>query len=358
MADAAEFETLHEIARAARAALAPEHWDYLIGGADTETTQRRNRQSLDSIAFRPRVLRDVSEIDSGAELFGHKLRLPVLLAPIGSMQDLVEGGALVPARAAAEFGSMQMLSSVCEPELEEVAKANGAPKIYQLYVRDKPDWVDDQVRRAIDHGYVAFCFTVDLDAYSRRERDIAKRHVTTGRRQVFGEPDQARFTWRDIDRIRQRFDIPLIVKGIATAEDGVLAVEHGVAAVYVSNHGGRQLDHGRGGIDVLPEIVEAVGGRARIIFDGGIMRGADVVKAMALGADAVAIGRLQALAAAAAGEAGLVRALELLETEIRICLALLGVTGYGQLDAGYLHEAVPVNPPHALSAFPLLDEGY
>ena len=358
MADAADFQTLHEIAHVARAALTPEHWDYLMGGAETETTQKRNRQSLDSIAFRPRVLRDVSDIDSGCDFLGHRLRLPVLLAPIGSMQDLVEGGGAVPARAAAAFGTMQILSSSCKPGLEAVAAEGNGPKIYQLYVRDSMAWVEEQLQAAVDAGYLAFCFTVDLDAYSRRERDLAKRHVTSGRLTVIGEQYQAVFGWDEIRRIRDKFDIPLILKGIATAEDAALAVEHGIEAVYVSNHGGRQLDHGRGGIDVLPEVVEAVAGRARIVFDGGIMRGTDVVKAMALGADAVAIGRLQGLAAAAAGEAGIVRALELLEAEVRVALTLLGVTGYGQLDGSYLHPAAPVNPPHALSAFPLLDEGY
>ena len=358
MAEPADFQTLHEIVQAARRNLAPEPWDYVIGGAETETTVKRNRQALDSLAFRPRVLRDVSDIDSGGELFGHKLRLPVLLAPIGSMQDIVEGGGLVPARAAAEFGTIQILSSVCEPGLEAVAKETDAPKIYQLYVRGDPAWVDEQISRAVDAGYVAFCFTVDLDAYSRRERDIAKRHVTTGRLQVTGDANQALFGWDDIKRARDLCDIPLILKGIATAEDAALAVAHGIDAVYVSNHGGRQLDHGRGGIDVLPEVVEAVAGRAKIIFDGGIMRGTDVVKAMARGADAVAIGRLQGLAAGAAGEAGIVRALELLEAETRIALALLGVTGYAELDGSYLHPAPPVDAPHVLSAFPLLDEGY
>jgi glycolate oxidase len=358
MAEPADFQTLHEIVQAARRNLAPEHWDYVIGGAETETTVKRNRQALDSLAFRPRVLRDVSDIDSGGELFGHKLRLPALLAPIGSMQDIVAGGGLVPARAAAEFGTIGILSSVCAPGLEAVAEATDAPKIYQLYVRGDPAWVDEQIRRAVDAGYVAFCLTVDLDAYSRRERDIAKRHVTTGRLQVTGDANQALFSWDDIERVRDLCDIPLILKGIATAEDAKLAVEHGIDAVYVSNHGGRQLDHGRGGIDVLPEVVEAVGDHAKIIFDGGIMRGTDLVKAMALGADAVGIGRLQGLAAGAAGEAGIVRALELLEAETRIALALLGVAGYGELDASYLHPAPPVAAPHVLSAFPLVDEGY
>ncbi|MCH7863937.1 MAG: alpha-hydroxy-acid oxidizing protein [Proteobacteria bacterium] len=159
-------------------------------------------------------------------------------------------------------------------------------------------------------------------------------------------------------RFKDSHDMPLIIKGIATPEDAGRAVELGVDAVYVSNHGGRQLDHGRGAIDVLPEVVAEVGGKAEIMVDGGIMRGTDVVKAMALGADAVGIGRLQGLGVAAAGQAGIVRALELLEVEVRTCLALLGLRGFDGLDGSYLHPADPVVPPHVLSAFPLLDEDY
>lgn len=358
MADDLDIQVLHEFVPAARAALTPDHWDYLMGAAETETTMKRNRQALDSVAFRPRVLRDVSKIDSGGELLGHKLRLPVLLAPIGSLQDFTADGSLAPARAAAAFGTMSFLSSTCKPELEEVAAATDAPKIYQLYVRDDMASVEDRVRRAIDAGYAAFCFTVDLDYYGRRERDVAKRHLTSSRKTASGEQQQAAFSWKEIAHIRGKFDIPLILKGIATAEDAAMAVEHGIDAVYASNHGGRQLDHGRGGLETLPEIVEAVAGRASVIFDGGVMRGTDVVKAMALGADAVGIGRLQGLAAAAAGEAGIVRALELLETETRIALGLLGVTSFADLDTTYLQAATPVTAPAPFSAFPLLDEGY
>lgn len=355
MTELPDFQTLHEFVPVARDRLAQRHWDYLMGGADTETTLIRNRQALDSIAFRPRVLRDVHDIDCGGTLLGHKLRLPVLLAPIGSLQEFVEGGALVPARAAAEFGTISVLSSSCLPGLEAVAAETAAPKIFQLYVRGGHDMVEDHLRRVVDAGYAAFCFTVDLDYYSRRERDIAARYLPTSRQAENGDADQMRFCWDDIRRIRAAVDIPLILKGIATAEDAVLAVEHGIDVVWVSNHGGRQLDHGRGGIDTLPEVVAAVAGRAQVVFDGGIMRGTDLVKAMALGADAVAIGRLQGLAVAAAGEAGLMRMLEILETEVRICLGLLGVRGWPELDGSYLHKADPVTPAGPLSAFPLLE---
>ena len=356
--DANDFVTLHQIVRAARDALNDNVWDYVIGGADTETTVKRNRHALDRLAFRPRVLNDVTGLDVSGTLFGRKLRIPVVLAPIGSLQDLHPDGGAGAARAAAEFGTISMLSSVCKPGLEKVAAAaSGENRIFQLYVRGDDAWIDDFATRAIAGEYTAFCMTVDLDHYGRRERDIAKGHLSTSRRTMAsGEDFQKSLNWDPVKRFKDAHAIPLILKGIATAEDAGRAVELGVDGIYVSNHGGRQLDHGRGGIDVLPEVVDAVGGKAQIIVDGGFMRGADVVKAMALGADAVGIGRLQAFGAAAAGQAGMVRVLELLETEISICLGLLGVTGFDALDKSYLFADVSVTPPHVLSAFPLLDE--
>lgn len=352
------FLTLHELITAAEQNLNRNAWDYLRGAAESETTLKRNRYAIDAIAFRPRVLRDVSKVDCTGRLLGVDLRIPVVMAPIGSLESFDPGGGATVAKAAAEFGSINILSSACLPGLEDVAAAADNAMIYQLYVRGDDDWVDDHARRAIAAGYHAFCITVDVQHYSRRERDISKRHVTAGRARSFGPEFQAAFSWDHVKRFRDKHDIPLILKGIATAEDAVIACEHGVAAVYVSNHGGRQLDHGRGSIEVLPEIVEAVAGRAEIMVDGGFMRGADVVKAIIMGADAVGIGRLQGAAVAAAGQAGVVRALELLEIEIRIALGLLGVTNFAELDASYLHPAVPMTVPHVFSAFPLLEEGY
>jgi glycolate oxidase len=354
------FTTLHQIVRAARRSLAAGPWDYLAGGAETETTLRRNRQALDAVAFRPRVLRDVSKVDAGTTLLGRALRIPVLLAPVGYLEVFAaEGGATV-ARAAAEFGVPQMLSSVCSPGLEATAAAApGGFRIFQLYVRGDAAFVDDHVKRARDHGYAAFCITVDTALYSRRERDIARRDVKPWRARAHANEFQAALDWDDIKRFKDTHDIPLILKGIGTAEDAALALEHGVEGIYVSNHGGRQLDHGRGTLAVLPEVVAAAAGRAIVIVDGGFMRGTDVVKAIALGAHCVGIGRLACCGLAAANEAGLLRVLELLETEIRLCLGLVGVTRLVELSPAYLHPAEPVVPPHFASAFPLLDEdGY
>jgi isopentenyl diphosphate isomerase/L-lactate dehydrogenase-like FMN-dependent dehydrogenase len=353
------FPTLHQIVRAARASLAPGPWDYLIGGAETETTQRRNRQALDSIAFRPRVLRGVEKVDCTSTLFGRPVRLPVLLAPVGGLETFDPGGGATVGKASAEFGVPHMLSSVCQPGLEEVAAAADNFRIFQLYVRGDDAWVDDVVHRAVDSGYAVFAITVDTASYSRRERDVARRFVKPWRVRATGFNFQAGFTWDHIKRFKDKHTIPLVLKGIATAEDAVIACDLGVEGIYVSNHGGRQLDHGRGSADVLPEVVQAVGNRATVIVDGSCMRGTDIVKMITLGAKAVGIGRLQCCGLAAAGQAGLVRVLELLEEEVRIAMMLLGVDRLSALDRSYLHPATPVVMPHATSAFPLLDEeGY
>src|SRR5436309_1233558 len=287
------FQTLHEIVRAAHQTLDPGAWDYLAGGTETETTLRRNRQALDSIAFRPRVLRDVSKVDTTATLLGRTLRLPIMLAPVGSIETFTPGGAATAARGATAFGVAQMLSSVCNPGLEATAAAApGGLRIFQLYVRGDDGFVDDHVKRARDNGYAAFCLTVDSAMYSRRERDLAKRYVKPWRARATGMDFQAALSWDQVKRFKDAHDVPLWLKGIATAEDAEIACEHGVEGVYVSNHGGRQLDHGRGSADVLPEVVAAVRKRALVIVDGSFVRGTDVVKALALGADCVGMGRI------------------------------------------------------------------
>jgi glycolate oxidase len=349
-----QYQTLHEIARAARRNLSDGPWDYLVGGTETETTVKRNRLAIDTVAFRPRVLRDVSKVDSSSTFFGRPVRLPVMLAPVGSVESFTPGGGATAAKGSGAFGVPHMLSSACNPGLEATAKAADNYRIFQLYVRGDDAFVDDHVKRARDHGYTVFCMTVDSANYSRRERDIDKRFVKPWRQAATGMNWQAALSWDQVKRFKDTHDIPLILKGIATAEDAAIACDHGVEGVYVSNHGGRQLDHGMGSLAVLPEVVRAVDGRAAVMVDGGFMRGADVVKAIALGAQIVGLGRLQCLGLAAAGQAGLERALELLEDEIRICLGLLGVTSYSQLDASYVREAPAVTEPSVLSAFPLL----
>ena len=351
-----QFPTLTEIVAAARSNLPPGPWSYLVGGAETETTVKRNRQALDALAFRPRVLRDVSQVDCRATFLGRPVRLPLLLAPSGGLESIAEGGAAAAARAAAQFGVPHMLSSVCQPGLEQTAAAANNLRSFQLYVRGDDAWVDDFVRRARDNGFTSFCLTVDVAAYSRRERDLIGRFVKPWRaKAVEGAPFQAGLSWTQVKRFKDKYpDLPLILKGIATVEDAELAVRHGVEVVYVSNHGGRQLDHGLGSAAVLPEVVKALAGRAEVWVDGGFMRGTDVVKAIALGAKCVGIGRLQGLALAAGGVPGLVRALEILEDEVRICLGLLGCNSFADLTPAHLAPAPVVSEPGIFSAFPHL----
>ncbi|HEY6431526.1 MAG TPA: alpha-hydroxy acid oxidase [Acetobacteraceae bacterium] len=350
-----DYQTLHEFIPAARAKLSDNIWGYLIGATETETTMRRNRAALDAIAFRPRVCRDVSRVDCTREFLGRALRLPVMLAPVGSLESFDAGGAATAGAAASEFGVPIIVSSVTRPGLEESARAAPGPKIFQLYVRGDDAWTDEVVQRATAAGYDGFAITVDTAAYSRRERDIAARFVKPWRTAATGHEYQAGFSWANVRHFKKRHRIPLILKGIATAEDAAIACEHGVDVIYVSNHGGRQLDQGRGAMDVLPEVMQAVRGRAKVMVDGGVCRGTDVVKAMALGADAVAVGRLYCYGLAADGAAGVRRVLELLEQEVAVAMALLGATKWSELDRSYLHlGAPPVQDPHVHSAFPLL----
>ena len=357
-----DFVTLHEIVKAAKIRLNPNIWDYLIGGTETETTLRRNRLALDTIAFKPRVLRDVSNIDPSSEILGQKIRLPVMLAPVGSLESFEPGGGITVAQGAGAGNVAMLISSVTTLKLEDIVKGGAGPKIYQLYVRGDDAWVADRVKEAMDAGYDAFCITVDTQVYSRRERDIAKRFVKSWRSSATGQDHQAAFSWKNFIAVREKFpDVKFMLKGIGTGEDAELACQNGVWAVYCSNHGGRQLDHGRGSAEVLPEIVEAVAGRAKVAVDGSFSRGSDIVKAICMGADWVGLGRLYCYGLAAAGAAGIERVIELLEEEMKEVMGLLGVTSLSQLDKSYIARSWPTNLTGVHSAFPLLnlkDEGY
>lgn len=346
-----EFLSNEEIVLAARRNLEQGPWDYLVGGAESETTMRRNRLGFDRLGFRPRVLVDVSHIDPSTSLLGHRLRIPVLLAPIGSLQVFAPEGAAVVAQAAAEFGTMPVVSSATQPSLEETAAASTGAKVFQLYVNGDMDWVREILGRVKAAGYVALCLTVDVAMYSRRERPMLSRWLTPTQRVPRDRSYLASLTWETMAMIKEEWGGPFMVKGVQTAEDAALAIEHGVDVIWVSNHGGRQLDQARGTIDTLPEIVQAAGGRAAIVLDGGILRGTDILKAIALGANAVAIGKLQGWGLAADGKHGLVRLLELLEHEITVSMGLLGVTRIDQLSEKYICPAEPVMPAHEMSAW-------
>ncbi len=345
-----KFVTTQEIITQARRNLSQHVWHYLTGGSESETTMCRNRLAMDSLALRPRVLVEVSKIDPSTIFLGNSLRIPVMLAPIGSLQIMTAEGAVAVARAAHEFGTISFVSSVTQPNLEETAAATPHPKIFQLYVQGDMKSVETLLTRVKTAGYQALCLTVDTAYYGRRERQMMDRWLPPSRR-LSGYEHRSAITWKTMVAIKEFAGLPFILKGVATAEDAALAVEHGVSAIYVSNHGGRQLDHNRGTLEMLPEIVEAVAGRAEVILDGGIVRGSDVLKALALGAQAVAIGKLQGWGLGAGGQRGLVRVLEILESEIITSMALLGVTRIDQLKPEYLCKSQPIAPSHEMSAF-------
>jgi glycolate oxidase len=352
-----QFTCNQDILAAARKNLTQEVWDYLTGAAESETTMRRNRYALDNIAFLPRVLRDVSKVDASATFLGHKMRIPVLLAPIGSLQAIVEGGGATACRAAATFGIIPMISSITEPDLEESAKAADGPKMFQLYVRGDRKWIKDTIDRVRSAGFVALAITVDSALYGIRERQLTHGYLPPSVRTQTNRHLQSAITWDLMEWIKAEWKGPFILKGIATAADAKLAIDRGVDIIYVSNHGGRQLDHCRGTLDSLRDVVAAAQGRARIIVDGGVLRGSDVVKARALGAEAVGIGRMQGWALAAGGHDGLVRCLEFIEREITNTLGLLGLTSWDGLNSDYTCRADVVGEVHEMSSFRHLPGG-
>ena len=349
---ARDFVSNEEIIQEAHRRLTQGAWDYLAGGSESETTMRRNRLALDRIALRPRVLVDVSHVDPSTTFLGQRLRIPALLAPIGSMQEFDPEGAVAPARAATEFGIMQAVSSVTLPALEVTAAATPTPKIFQLYVQGDEQWTRDILGRVRAAGYVALALTVDVAHYSRRERQMVTRYTPPTQLAPPNPAWRAALTWDSLDAIKAMWgSAPFMLKGVQTAEDAAIAVEHGVDYVWVSNHGGRQLDHARSSVETMAEIVQAVDGRARIILDGGVQRGTDIIKAIALGADVVALGKLQGWGLAAAGTAGVVRMLEILEDELEVAMGLMGLTRIDQITPACITAAEAVSPPHEMSAW-------
>jgi glycolate oxidase len=352
---AANFVSLQEIVMAARRNLPGYLWDHLSGGADSETTLLRNRQGLDSLALRQRVLVDVRKIDITTTLLGRTLSSPVFLAPVGGFVGYAHPqGACNVARAAVAHGTTAFISTAAKPSIEAAAESVKEPLIFQLYVRSDRKWVEDILDRAKAAGYRALCVCVDRNYYGRRERDIITRaRVHEG----FGDPSfQMALKWEDLVWMKQHMKLPLIVKGVATAEDARLSVEHGADVVYVSNHGGRQLDHGQGTIEALPEVVAAVDGRAEVLWDGGVQRGTDVIKALCLGARAVGVGKMLGWALAAGAEAGLKRMLELMDVEIRTAMGLMGVTSFSQLNPSWVRPAQPVRPLSQTNSYPWYEE--
>ena len=339
------FHTAAELIEEAYDRMNASVWGYVAGGAESETSKRRNRDAWDSWAFRARILRRVDQVDATASLLGSKLRIPVLFAPMGSMDVFVEGGGAAAIEAACRFGTLPILSSVTPPGVDASAKRCPGDKWFQLYIRGDDAWIADRVREVRDAGYKALLLTVDMAVYSIRERQIAQRWLPPTKRGDTGPEYQAMFDWDAASRVKDIAGIPVFLKGVQTAEDAELSMKRGFDAIYVSNHGGRQLDHSQGTLDMLPEIVDAVGGKVPVIVDGAVSRGSDVVKAMALGASAVGIGRLQAYALAAAGVEGAIRLLEILEKEIITTMALVGVTSWSELNRSHVRALPPPARP-------------
>jgi isopentenyl diphosphate isomerase/L-lactate dehydrogenase-like FMN-dependent dehydrogenase len=341
------FATHGELVDAARERLEPDVWDYCAGGAGSEATLRRNRAALDALLLRPRVLRDVGTRDASTTFLGIPLAVPVMLAPIGTISLFDAGGAATCARAAARAGVAAFVGLLSVPSLEEVAAAApAAPLVFQLYVRGDRAWTLELAKRAEASGCQALCVTVDSPVDGRRERDLANRFDRRGRQArpnlgaAYARRDlQATLTWPDIAWLAERTRLPLVLKGITDPEDARLAVVAGARGVVVSNHGGRQLDHQAATIEALAPVVEAAGDRLEVAVDGGFQRGSDVAKALALGARAVLVGKLQCYALAAGGEDALVQTLERLREELLNTLALLGSSRPGELCPAHVRPA-------------------
>jgi isopentenyl diphosphate isomerase/L-lactate dehydrogenase-like FMN-dependent dehydrogenase len=346
---------LHDLEPLAREKLPAPIFDFIAGGAEDETTLRANRAAFEAIEFRPRVLVDVSKIDTSTTVLGRKLPFPVMLAPVAMHRLVHPEGEAATARGAAQAGATMILSTMSSVPIEEVAAAGSGPKWFQLYCYGDRGVTERLVKRAEDSGFEALCFTVDVPRLGRRERDY--RHPLVFPSDVIpinfihefdmsSLPEDSRggalsafvaslmdqtLTWGTVSWLRSITKMPVLVKGVLTPEDALLAVEHGASGIVVSNHGGRQLDGSPPGIRVLAEIADAVGGSVDLIVDGGVRRGTDVVKALAMGASAVLIGRPYVWGLAIDGEAGVASVLNQLRLEFETAMALCGVTSVDQI---------------------------
>jgi isopentenyl diphosphate isomerase/L-lactate dehydrogenase-like FMN-dependent dehydrogenase len=335
---------LHDYERLAVDALDPAVHGYYAGGSEDERTLRENPLAWGRWHLRPRVLVDVSEISTATTVLGEEVSLPVLLGPAAFQRLAHPDGELASARAAAAAGTVFCLSTLanCAPA-EVAAAAPAAPRWFQLYCYRDAAVTRALVEQAVAAGFGAVVVTVDAPVPAKRDRDIRNGFAIDPQTPVpslaalLGGPAagtatelfslvSASVTWREVEQLVAEAGVPVVLKGLMTAEDAQLACEHGVAGVVVSNHGGRQLDGVAATADVLAEVVEAVAGRAEVYVDGGIRRGTDVVKALALGARAVLVARPYLWALAVGGEEGVRHAIELLREEVALALANLGCT--------------------------------
>jgi L-lactate dehydrogenase (cytochrome) len=369
--------SIEDLARLARRRLPTGARGYLDGGGEDEYTLRRNRAAFDEIELLPRVLEDVSHVDTGTTVLGSRVPLPIALSPVGAPRMFHHEGELAVARAAGRAGLPYAISTLATTALEAVAAASSAPLWFQLYVWGDRGEARAAVERARAAGFRALLLTADTAVRSKRERELHSGlglpspqltlrafadgalhpswawHFLTSDALSFpniGPPGPASrakvermfdgtVSWEDLDWIRDCWDGPIVLKGVLRTDEARRAVDEGLDAVIVSNHGGRQLDHVPAAIEVLPEIVDAVEGRLEVLMDSGIRRGSDVVAALALGARAVLVGRAHLYGLAAAGEPGVRHAIDILAHELRMTMALCGARRLADLDRGLVRAA-------------------
>jgi 4-hydroxymandelate oxidase len=360
----ADAVSIADVERLASGRMTPEAWDYVAGGAEDELTLQLNPAAFRRWRFLPRVLVDVARVDTRTTLLGHPVSLPIGVSPVAA-QGLADPEGEVPtARAAAAEGAMFCLSTVSSRSIEEVAAAvpAGSPRWFQLYVNEDARFTRRLVERAEAAGYGAIVLTVDLPVLGYRERekrrgwelDIPLGNFrgsdgdrAAGEAERDGQVDLDRLldtrhvslTWDGLGEIRAWTSLPIVVKGILHPDDARLAVEHGAAAVVVSNHGGRQLDRSPAALDVLAAVAAAVDGRVEVYLDGGVRRGSDALVALALGARAVFAGRPFVFGLGAGGEAGVRRAFGILREELERAMALLGTPTLGDVTRDHVREA-------------------
>jgi 4-hydroxymandelate oxidase len=308
----------------AKSKLPADVYDFYAGGAGDERTLAENVRAFDRWVLLPRVLRGIGAPDTSTAILGDRIAMPILVAPWAFQRRAHPDGELATVRAAARAGTIAVISSTAADHLEEVATAAG-PAWWQLYLYSDVGRSAELIHRVADAGFGAICWTVDLPVLGIRHRDTRSGFTVPAGLDTEQLEYEPALTWDHLSFIRDHAPgLPVLVKGILTAEDGVLAVEHGADAVVVSNHGGRQLDGCPASLDALPEVVEAVGGRIPVLMDGGVRRGTDVLKALALGAAAVLIGRPAVWGLAAEGEGGVAGVLEILRAELENAMALTG----------------------------------
>jgi 4-hydroxymandelate oxidase len=324
----------------AREKLSPEIYEFTAGGAGDERTLAENLRAFERWVLRPRFLRGAGPPDASTEVLGERIAQPVLIAPWAFQRRAHPDGELATVRAAARARTVAVISSTNEDRIEEIAAAADAPLWWQLYLFVDEGRSAEMLARVVTSGYRAICWTVDLPVLGLRHRETRGGFSAAT---AFGEGEveyESNLTWDHLGFIREHAPgLPVVVKGILTAEDAELAVQHGADGIVVSNHGGRQLDACPASLDALPEVAAVVDGRVPVLMDGGVRRGTDVVMTLALGADAVMIGRPAAWGLAAEGEDGVVLVLEILRAEIENAMALTGCGSVGEIGREFVAAA-------------------